>query len=106
MFGLKVKSYIALFFLAGFLLFRVGNLHVATHAFSENDKSSCELCDLIAHTNKSFAFDLGPAPVEVPLHNLFELRQNKVVQEYNVTRVTIQYFTKNFNRPPPCSSLG
>ncbi len=106
MFGLKVKSHIALFFLAGFLLFRVGNLHAATHAFSENDKSSCELCDIIVHTTKSLALDMGPAPVEVPLNNLFELRQKKILPKYNATRVAIQYFSKNYNRPPPFSSLG
>lgn len=101
-----MKNYISLFFLAGFLFFRVGNLHAATHAYSDKEKSACELCDLIAHTNKSVTLDLGPVPIEVPNRNIEEKLQLRITPDYSAPKVAILFFIKNYNRPPPFSTLG
>ena len=101
-----VKNAISLFFLASFLLLRVGNLHAATHAFSDDDVQHCELCDLMARSNEATALHMATTFAGVPHHNEPEYDGRNAFLNYTSPKVQQPYFLYFFNKPPPTPILG
>lgn len=101
-----VKNAISLFFLASFLLLRVGNLHVAVHTLFGDDPKHCERCDLYAHSNQAVTLHMGPAPMAVPNGNLPTFDEINAVGPYSAPAIKTLHFDYCHNKPPPFSIRG
>ena len=102
----KAKNYISLFFLASFLLLRVGSLHAATHAFSDDDVQHCEFCDLMARSNEATALHMATTPADAPDHNEPKYDGRNAFLNYTSPKVQQPHFLYYFNKPPPTTILG
>lgn len=104
--GPTVKNAISLFFLASFVLLRVGNLHAAVHTLSGDDPKHCERCDLYAHSNQAVTLHMGPAPMAVPNGNLPTFDEINAVGPYSAPAIKTLHFDYCHNKPPPFSIRG
>ena len=106
MFTAKVKNCISLLFLASFLLLRVGNLHAATHTFSDDEVQHCELCDLMARSNEATALHMATPPAGIPDYNAAEYDGRTPYLNYSAPELQAPYFLYFSNKPPPTRNSG
>ena len=91
-----------LFFLFTFIVLRVGNFHVFSHLFDDNDHQiDCKLCEVISESNDTTPFTSTTPDTVIQKHQLrVPVRDDHF--DYQPTNFSCTLPESIRNRPPPC----
>ncbi|WP_276165392.1 DUF2607 family protein [Zobellia alginiliquefaciens] len=95
----NVKRFIAIFYVALMLLFKVAGLHALTHHAEEQDVQHCEVCDITTAVN--FIPALETVPPVLPQKESFFSEQKITNTTYNIAFNNRHLASNLFARPPP-----
>ncbi|CAM4113804.1 hypothetical protein [Zobellia nedashkovskayae] len=104
--GTNLKRNISYFLLTAFILLRVVNLHMASHALTDSEMEHCELCTLISSSNQDtpiYQDVLVSKIVKTDFSILHEQKsESKYLAPYHKNILWVYFY----NKPPPVIFLG
>jgi len=96
-----LKNIISFFFIATFLFLRIVDVHSFSHFSADNDdKVLCELCEIIAASNKFTPFTNSTID-EVEQKTILVFPEYKTAFCYETSQYSITLPESIYNKPPP-----